>query len=439
MKAGFARVDMTPPLGTDLHGYFHHRYAEKIVTPLYINAIAVDDGETKAALVTLDLQGMVRTNSDIVRKYASEKTGIDESAIFINCTHIHQGPVIGDFRYDEQCNGYDKMLIAKIADAIKLAIDDMKEAKTYIARGKAEGISFVRIYRMKDGSTKTNPGPNPDVVGPLFEPDETLQLLKFVREGAPDIAAVHFQTHPDVIMGDKSLERAICYDWPGYVRDYLEKALDDVADGQGVHVVCFNGTQGDSNHVNRLDRKGGVKHAKHMAKVIAGEIMKLYTYPEEVDCNGISFKQIPVPIVVRKGTEEELKISEEVVRVFNEGGSKAVKEAGLPFDIATARRFQRLVEWPKHANLYVSAVKLGEIIFVGFPGEPFTEIGRQTKAGSPFRMTFTCCLTNGSEGYFPMKEIYQSGGYEANAARFEEGTAERLIEYAVALTKELKD
>jgi hypothetical protein len=174
-----------------------------------------------------------------------------------------------------------------------------------------------------------------------------------------------------------------------------------------------------------------------MARVIAGEIMKLYTYAEEIDASSISFGQIPVPIVVRKGTEDELAISKDIMKVFNVGGSKVVKEAGFPFDVATARRFLRLVEWPKNAAIYITAIKLGEIIFVGFPGEPFTEVGRQTRENSPFRMTFPCCLTNGSEGYFPMKEVYQSGGYEANAARFEEGTAEKLIEYATELIKEL--
>ena len=89
--------------------------------------------------------------------------------------------------------------------------------------------------------------------------------------------------------------------------------------------------------------------------------------------------------------------------------------------------------------LNLSSVGFGDVCFVGFPGEPFTEIGRQTKARSPFKMTFPCCMTNGQEGYFPMKDAFGGvKGYEASATKFEIGTAERLIEEAVALTEELK-
>ena len=48
-------------------------------------------------------------------------------------------------------------------------------------------------------------------------------------------------------------------------------------------------------------------------------------------------------------------------------------------------------------------------------------------------------MTNGQEGYFPMKEVFGDvNGYEASATRFEVGTAEKFIEAAVALTEELK-
>ena len=133
MKAGFARLDMTPPLGINLAGYFHIRPADGIVTPLYINAVVLDDGTTKAALITLDLEGMNRENNTVVRNLIAERTGIDAEAIFITCTHTHLGPSIGDFTNDEKSSAYDKILVKKIADTVVLALDDMEksgEAKT---------------------------------------------------------------------------------------------------------------------------------------------------------------------------------------------------------------------------------------------------------------------------------------------------------------------
>ena len=37
-KAGFARVDATPPLGIPIVGYFHKRVADGVLDPLYIDS-----------------------------------------------------------------------------------------------------------------------------------------------------------------------------------------------------------------------------------------------------------------------------------------------------------------------------------------------------------------------------------------------------------------
>ena len=55
LKAGFSRVDMTPPLGSPMAGYFEYREAEGILDPLELNAIAVSDGENTILVVTADI------------------------------------------------------------------------------------------------------------------------------------------------------------------------------------------------------------------------------------------------------------------------------------------------------------------------------------------------------------------------------------------------
>ena len=71
---------------------------------------------------------------------------------------------------------------------------------------------------------------------------------------------------------------------------------------------------------------------------------------------------------------------------------------------------------------------IGDFALVGFPGEPFTEIGRQVKKNSAFEMTFVACCANGYEGYYPVESAYAEGGYEARSARYKAGIAEKLIE-----------
>ena len=452
MKAGFARLDITPPFGYNLVGYFHERPADGILAPLYVNAVVVDDGETKAALVTLDAEGATADCTRVFREYTAEMTGLDPDSIFISCTHSHTAIGIYSMR-----TPFHEIVKTRIADAVALAVKDLKEAKAYVASAEAKGISFIRLYRMKDGSTKTNPGlPSADkILGPIGTPDENAQLIRLKREGASDIAIVQFQTHPDTIGGTK-----ICPDWPGFVRMYLENALVDEADGNGVNVICFNGAQGDTATGDRtrlaegiLIHRKGVEHSKHLGKTIAGAILGVYTYAKEINSDKVFYKMHPVLINgAKKPTPEELELSYEIIKVYEEGCAKAKAEGrsewdggaeaikDYPFGIVPARRFRALAQDPDVYTLYLSCVGFGDVCFVGFPGEPFTEIGRQTKANSPFEMTFPCCMTNGQWGYFPTKEVFgEVRGYEASATRFEAGTAEKLIDEAIALTKEMQN
>ena len=48
LKAGFARLDITPTLGINLAGYFFERPAEDILDPLYASATAFERGREEA-------------------------------------------------------------------------------------------------------------------------------------------------------------------------------------------------------------------------------------------------------------------------------------------------------------------------------------------------------------------------------------------------------
>ncbi|MBR5445757.1 MAG: hypothetical protein IKV57_06530 [Clostridia bacterium] len=437
MKAGFARLDITPPFGARLSGYFHERLADGIIDPLQAHAIAFTDGEKKIAVVSLDVIGINQENMDILRHRAAEKNGMDYEAVFVACTHTHTGPEINKGRLFEIDPAYNEYLFNRISDAISLAIADMKEAVLETAMSEAKGISFVRRFRMKDGSTKTNPGNDPDVVGPIGTPDETVRLVKVVREGAADIAIVNFQVHPDTVGGNK-----FCADYPGFVRRTLEGALQGEKDGKGVHVVYFNGAQGDTNHIDiharrRLPSPG---HAEHMGRVIAGAVLAVYSYTEPVACDRIRYGQKTAEVASNRGTPEQVAAAKELVKFHKEDPGKfgEVYKGMLHATVlGEANAWIRHEFGPDFFGLYLTSVAVGDVAFVGLPGEPFTDIGRGIKNGSAFPVTIPCCCANGYQGYFPMADAYAEGGYEARSSNFRAGVAEALIETGVALTKEM--
>ena len=86
----------------------------------------------------------------------------------------------------------------------------------------------------------------------------------------------------------------------------------------------------------------------------------------------------------------------------------------------------------------LSAMVVGPVAIIGIPGEPFSCIGVGLKATEGYDMIVPCCLSNGSEGYFPMQDSYDEGGYEARSSRFKAGVAEFIIEEGQKLLTNLK-
>ena len=110
----------------------------------------------------------------------------------------------------------------------------------------------------------------------------------------------------------------------------------------------------------------------------------------------------------------------------------------LTTEIAKANRLCRLENGPDFFELNITALQIGDVAFVGFPGEPFTDIGRQTKTAEGWKLILPCCITNGYRGYFPTKDAYDEGGYEANTTSYHCTVAETLVAGAKDLLSELK-
>ena len=80
----------------------------------------------------------------------------------------------------------------------------------------------------------------------------------------------------------------------------------------------------------------------------------------------------------------------------------------------------------------------GNVALVGIPGDPFNGVGIGLKKAEGWDLVLPCCLTNGSESYFPMQDAYDECGYEARSFRFKAGTAEILIKEGTALLDSLR-
>jgi len=430
-QAGFSRVDVTPPIGTGLSGYSRVRISDGIKDRLDLNAVAFSDGTNKAVVISADVINF-RAYYELYRREAAEAAGLPPEALFIASTHTHTGPVIGACIYGQTFDSFDKASIyerfvgERLKDAVKLALADLAPAKLSIARGEAKNISFIRRYRMKDGTTRTNPGvDNPDIVAPVGQPDEMVQLVRIDREGRDAIALVNFQCHPDTIGGNK-----ISADWPRVVRETVECVLEDVK------CIFINGAQGDSNHIcvdsSRKDvARGRANVYRHMGRVVAGAAIGLWDVCEPIPDGKVGFGVVRTKTKTNRAAPEEIPEAERIMALFRAGKLDQIPGTGMQrtTNEAAARRKVYLKDGPDYFHLPLSAVTVGETLaFVGFPGEPFTAYGTTLKAKSPFRMTVPACIVNGNFGYLPTDEALRESGYETQGSLFAVGLEQSIVE-----------
>ena len=430
LQAGFGRIDITPPFGVSVQGYFEKRLADGILDPLLATAVAFDDGQRRAVVISVDVIGFNQLLMDRIRPLVAQAIGTEKEAVFICCTHTHLGPGLTvpekeNTGVEENDSYVNHHFVKKLCDVAVLAVQDLAPAKLSYTRGTVKDVAFVRRFVMKDGTYRTNPGwLNPDVDHALGTPDENSSLLIIKRENAPEIGIVGFQVHPDVIGGCK-----LSADYPKFVRDTYETLIPNS------RCMYINGAQGDTNHVDiRLDEdkcRGGYDRSRYMGRKIAMSVIANYELAEALEGEKIAFGQKSVFTKFNKGHPDQIPEALRIAKIYEEQGA----EAAVPHltgmarveVVAEATRIKRLMDYPDEKELYVTAVSVGDVVFAGFPGEPFTDIGRGIKANSRFTLTFPACCANGYEGYYPMQSAYNEGGYEARTARYVAGTAEKLI------------
>lgn len=444
LQAGFGRVNITPMLGIPMAGYFKDRYAEGVLDELEINALALACGQTRVVLMAIDHCGIKKEILDPIRHHISEVTGIPYEGIYIHATHTHTGPMMEPGSDNALIREYIRFVDRKASDAAQLALADLKPAKMGYAVGEAPDIAFVRRFRMKDGSIRTNPGVNnPEILEPIGDVDQRVNVLRFDQEGGRNLVLVNFGDHPDTVGGSK-----ISGDWPAFTRRIFEKAVDDT------RCIFFNGAQGDVNHVKVFPKPGdlndmfmdfddvsrGYGHARHMGNVVAGAVMQVYDKVAYTDVESIRFVQktmlVPSNVPDPRDMPEAHRIHE--LHIAGKDDEIPYKGMMLTTVVAEAGRMVRLEHGPDAFPMYLAGIAIGNVVLCGIPGEPFTGVGRGIKQAPGWDLILPTCNTNAKEGYFPMRDSYEEGGYEARGSNFKAGVAEFIIEQATKMLGELR-
>jgi neutral ceramidase len=156
-KAGAARVDITPPLGTLINGFFLPRKALVIHDSLFVKAVYLETETIRLALVVVDTCVMALDYAQRVRLQVQEATGIPFQHISVCTTHTHAGGSVSEVHLCGPDPVYSEILPTKIVESVQLAIQNARPAQIAFGSVQVPEHVLCRRYIMKPGYQGTNP------------------------------------------------------------------------------------------------------------------------------------------------------------------------------------------------------------------------------------------------------------------------------------------
>lgn len=251
LRAGVAKVEITPPVGTPLGG-FGDRFGKPstgVHDPITAKALVLDDGTTRLAILTTDLVG---TNPEMARRVA-EKSGFPRERLLVCASHTHSGPgAYGEGPFAALVlGGFQQSVFDHMADGMARALTQANQSlqPASLAVGETRLPKFMRNRRK------------------LRIKDPALWVLRVdTRDGKPLGMLLNLTAHGTVLDGH-NLE--FSGDWMGFTQAYLEKSVP------GLTALYANGAEGDVSP-NIPDNSSNFEGAKAHGELGGQAALELY-------------------------------------------------------------------------------------------------------------------------------------------------------------------
>ncbi len=428
LLAGAATAVITPPLGVSLCGAMQARVAQTIHDDLHARSLVLDNGDTKIALVVLDLIAASKEWLSEVKHQIHSYTAIPMAHILISCTHTHSAPTpVAVFQSNPE-KDYLTWAATRVADSVRNAVQRLQPARIGWAIGREDRVVFNRRYFMKTGvklpspfpgvedKVKMNPGVrNPDIDKPAGPIDRDVAVLAVQKAERPDgqPLAVYASYGLHYVGGMPGTE--VSADYFSAVADRVQELIGAPRHDarQPFVAMLANGCFGD---INNIDVRSGRKQAHPyqqmyaVADLVAKALQEAWREIKYRHWIPIGIQEATLDLAVRKPTMAEVQQANEVLARAPQGPLQTLPEI-------YARETVQLAQWPDRFKTSVQAFRLGDLGLVALPGEPFCQTGLDIKKKSPFQPTMLVGMANDYAGYLPTEDQHALGGYETRRAK----------------------
>ena len=404
LRAGVCRVDITPPLGVEPGAWrLRTGRADGADEPLVAQALVLDDGSRRIALVATDLLWMPRHVAEAARRRVAALTGIPAEAVLLNASHNHSAPVLLEpdsvraAVRTEGLDGYAAALPDRLAGAVYGANVRRQPAAIGAGAGRAPGISVNRV-------------------DPRRSVDDTVTVLRVDGEHGVMAIVVGFACHGTCLGGQTLRWNA---DFPHALRAAVERAHP------GTECLFFQACAGDLAPLDYwFGNEAAIPHGyparDRVGGALAAEVRRvvptIWTGGESelaIDSRVVPLRRRRLPWSDADLDRVERRLAAETEPPFRETWADEVHTATsaqrFPLHyqrgaLAMYRDMRRRQDVPVQAE--VQALAVGDIAIVGTGFELFSGPGRAVRERSPFRTTLVLGYSNDYLGYLPPTEDF---------------------------------
>lgn len=426
LRVGAAKVDITtlPPAAPATGKYDHER--------LYIRAIVLDNGVTRAALISEDAGRL----SEAGLKLVTAELNAPAENIVSSSIHTHSSSLAGVGPAAAGAAAVDPNAPTPTDMNILKAVREAKSKLQPALVGFGTGLSYLNVNRdgIDPDTNKWYQGPNLNAPS-----DKTVAVLMFKKPtGEPIAAYVTYAMHP--VSGYVS--GIVSADFPGAMTRYVEKAFDDQM------IVAFaQNASGDQNPLH-LRPSTNVMASRNGTRV-TGYVMNREASESLLRMNPRSGKPADpkmMDTLLRFMESQGQMLGEEVIRIMSfaddVAGDVAIVGAaknmtcpgrkrltGDAWDNATREGVEARYEDAEPVPIHVGALRIGNIAVASSTGELYTLIGQRVKQESPLKNTMLVTLINpySGNGYTPDDASYGHQTFQALGTRLKQGCAETSI------------
>lgn len=434
IKIGIAEVNYNPDVGLDLVGnYRGDDYASRgIHDSLYAKALVAEDGNgEKVAVLSIDICMLPKESVIFMREYIGSQTDINPENIMIMATHTHSGPE------SELDAPKAKEFLTRAAGAVLMANDRLVPTVISVGRSEETRISHNRRLRCKDGTThmcweKFEPG---YVIEPWGSIDPEVITLSFEQEGRETGVLVNFGCHATTLTGNNWLYSA---DYPGYLAEAIKRVK-----GKDFMSMFCNGCCGNVTQVDyRIGFPDTFEECQRIGYMLGVSAMEAMENSEPVSGGIVAASREMVPLDRINISDEQIEWAKKIMKIVEKEGMPPIQADGMPDAFYAKSWIDMRSKQDIIDSAEVMVIRIGDIAFVGLPGEIFNEFGMDIKAKSPCKNTIVTGLTNDERAYFPTAVSFTQGpkgftpyitGYETTpgSTRYEPGSGEKMVESAV--------